>query len=102
MDDVKALARVEAKLEDHERRITNTERTQEQIIELNRQTAVIMEQMVNVKCDIGDLKDGVKEIQEDLREHTMEPAKKWTNFMWMIFSLVVGAVVGYLIKQIGL
>lgn len=83
------IARLEQKVADHDRRITNVERMQEQMVELNRQNTKLIEQVGNMRCDVGDLKNDFKDVKATLHAHVMEPADSWKKLKWLVVAAAV-------------
>jgi hypothetical protein len=48
------------------------------------------------------VEDDVKEIKADVKELANKPAKRWDNLVSQIITLVVAAIVGFLLAKIGL
>lgn len=44
----------------------------------------------------------VKEIKADVKSLTEKPAKRWDDLVGKVISVVVGALIGFLLTQIGL
>lgn len=96
----------EQRLDEHDRRLENVEVVQNQLVELNRQNAVMIENIKTMQCDVGNIKKTVNELDLKFIEHELEPADKWNKAVWiilsLIISLVVGGVLGLVLKGIGL
>lgn len=89
------LTAVEDRSKSNTHRIEELERRQDNLDDLVGTVKVLAAREENVEND-------VKEIKSDVKTLTNKPAQKWDSFMEKIFTLVVAAVVGYILAQIGL
>ena len=48
------------------------------------------------------VEDDVKEIKANVKEMAGRPAKRWENLVTQVITLVVAAIAGYILAQIGL
>lgn len=73
------------------------------LVEKNGET--LNELVVSVKelaMSIRQMQEELKRQGERLSRIEDEPGDKWKKFTWLIFSGVVGIVVGYILNKIGL
>lgn len=89
------LTAVEDRSKSNTHRIEELERRQDNLDDLVGTVKVLATREENVEND-------VKEIKSDVKTLTNKPAQKWDSLMEKIFMLVVAAVVGYILAQIGL
>ena len=91
----KRLTEVEGKAESNERRITEIEKKQGDLSELVVTVGKLATREEAVESD-------VKEIKADVKTLASKPAKQWESLVSQIITLVVAAVVGFIIARIGL
>lgn len=100
------ITAVEHRVNDHDRRLENVETLQLQLIELNRQNAVMLENIETLRCDVGNIKKTINEFDDRFRAYELEPATKWNKAVWIVISIlmsmVVGGIVGMLLRGIGI
>lgn len=46
--------------------------------------------------------DKISDLSADVDEMKVKPAKNWHNLIWIFVSAIAGAVIGYIIKMVGL
>lgn len=89
------LTEVEALAESNERRIGECEKRQNNLTELVGTVKALAVKEERVECD-------VKEIKRDVKSLTNKPAKKWDDLVSQIITILVAAVVGFILAKIGL
>lgn len=89
------LAQVGELAENNARRLDDVERRQndqETLIVTVKELAVREKQVEN----------DVKEIKGDVKSLTVKPAQRWENLVTQVITLVIAAVVGFLLAKLGL
>lgn len=89
------LTEVEQLAKSNEHRIKDIEKRQDDLTDLVSTVKVLAVREENVESD-------VKEIKSDVKSLTNKPAQKWDNLIEKIFMIVVSAIVGAILVQIGL
>ena len=89
------LTQVEERSERNEQRLNAMEKRQDDLDDLVGTVKLLALREENVEKD-------VKEIKADVKEWISKPAKRWDNLVSQIITLVVAAVVGFLLAKIGL
>ena len=89
------LTEVEERSKSNTHRIDDIEKKQGDLSELVGTVKVLATREENVEND-------VKEIKEDVKTLTSKPAKRWESLMSQIITLIVAAVVGFVLAKIGL
>lgn len=89
------LTTVEDKCASHARRIDDLEQRQNNLDDLVTTVRVLATREETVEND-------VKEIKKDVKDLTNKPAKRWDNIVEKIIMILVAAIVGYFLAQIGL
>ena len=79
----------------NEGRIKKLETDQKALMELTASVRELAADQVNMKKDIGEIKD-------DVRALTDKPAKRWDNLVDKIVWAIAAAVVAYLLTGAGL
>ena len=98
----KDIVRHEERINDHERRITNLECLQAQLMDLNRQTAVMLNTIDGFRESLIRVENTMVELDEKMRKHELEPADKWKKATWLIFTLLTSAIVGLVLTIVGM
>lgn len=91
----KRLTEVEARSKSNAHRLDEVEKKQDDLSELVGTVKVLATREEAVEND-------VKEIKNDVKTLTSKPAKRWESLVTQLISLVVAAVVGFIIAKIGL
>lgn len=91
----KRLVQVEDRSQSNTHRINELEKRQDNLDELVGTVKVLAIREENVEND-------VKEIKNDVKTLTAKPGKLMDNIVEKIILLLVAAVVGYILGQIGL
>lgn len=91
----KRLTEVEARSKSNAHRLDDVEKKQDDLSELVGTVKVLALREETVESD-------VKEIKDDVKTLTGKPAKRWENLVTQIITLVVAAVVGFVLARIGL
>lgn len=89
------LTEVEQLAKSNEHRIKDIEKRQDDLTDLVSTVKVLAVREENVESD-------VKEIKSDVKSLTNKPAQKWDNLIEKVFMIVVSAIVGAILVQIGL
>lgn len=91
----KRLTEVEARSKSNAHRLEEVERKQDDLTELVGTVKVLATREEQVESD-------VKEIKNDVKTLTSKPGKKWESLVSQIITLLVAAVVGFILAKIGL
>ena len=91
----KRLTEVEARSKSNAHRLEEVEKKQDDLSELVGTVKVLATREEQVESD-------VKEIKNDVKTLTSKPGKKWESLVSQIITLVVAAVVGFILAKIGL
>ena len=91
----KRLTEVEARSKSNAHRLDEVEKKQSDLSELVGTVKVLATKQEGVEND-------VKEIKCDVKTLTSKPAKRWENLTTQIITLVVAAIVGFVLAKIGL
>lgn len=91
----KRLTEVEARSKSNAHRLDDVEKKQNDLSELVGTVKVLATKEENIENDIKEMKDDVKEIKS-------QPAKRWESLVTQLITLVVAAVVGFVLAKIGL
>lgn len=89
------LTEVEQRSKSNQYRIAEVEKRQDNLDELVGTVKVLAVREQQVESD-------VKEIKSDVKSLTEKPAKKWDSLSDKILTVIVGALVGFILAQIGL
>lgn len=89
------LTEVEGRAKSNQRRIEEMEKRQDNLDELVGTVKVLAVREQAVEND-------VKEIKSDVKMLTSKPGKRWEKAIETILTVVLGAVVGFILAQIGL
>lgn len=89
------LTKVEEQAERNTGRIKKLEAEHEALNKLATSVAVLTEREERMESD-------VKEIKTDVKILAGKPAKKWDDMTSKIIAVVVGAIVGYILTQVGI
>ena len=89
------LTRVEDASKDNARRLDDLEKRQDNLDALVSTVEVLAVREAVVESD-------VKEIKSDVKELTGRSGKRWDTLVSQVITLVVAAVVGFLLAKIGL
>lgn len=91
----KRLTEVEERSKSNTHRLDEMERRQDNLDELVSTVKVLAVREENVEND-------VKEIKNDVKNLTNKPGQRWDNLVDKVLWAVVGAMVAYLLAQVGL
>lgn len=91
----KRLTEVEARSKSNAHRLDDVEKKQNDLSELVGTVKVLATKEENIENDIKEMKDDVKEIKS-------QPAKRWEGLVTQLITLIVAAVVGFVLARIGL
>lgn len=89
------LSKVEERSKSNSHRIEDLEKKQDKFDEIVSSINVLATKEQNVEND-------VKEIKNDVKSLTLKPAKKWDGAVDKILYTVIGIILAYLFKQIGM
>ena len=89
------MTEVEARSKSNAHRLDEVEKKQDDLSELVGTVKVLATREEAVEND-------VKEIKNDVKTLTSKPAKRWESLVTQLISLVVAAVVGFILAKIGL
>jgi seryl-tRNA synthetase len=91
----KRLTEVEARSKSNAHRLEEVEKKQNDLSELVGTVKVLATKQEGVEND-------VKEIKNDVKTLTGKPGKRWEGLISQLVTLVVAAVVGFILAKIGL
>ena len=89
------LTEVEARSKSNMKRLDEMEKRQDNLDELVTTVKVLAVREEAVEKD-------VKEIKSDVKSITSKPAKRWDNLVNQIITIIVAALAGFVLAQIGL
>ena len=89
------LTTVEDRSKSNQNRIDTMEKRQDNFDELISTVKVLAVREEQVEND-------VKEIKSDVKTLTEKPAKRWDNLVEKVLTVLVGAILGLALSQIGL
>ncbi len=79
----------------NKRRIDNLEEEQKELRSLTQAVSQMVVEQKNMRDDLAEMKDDVKQIKE-------KPGKHWDSMAEKVLNLVTAAVVAWMLAQIGL
>lgn len=79
----------------NQHRIDDLEKEQKELRNLTNAVSQMVTEQKNMREDLSEMKDDIKELKE-------KPAKKWDNTADKIWSVIIGAVVAFMLAKIGL
>ena len=89
------LTEVEERSKSNTHRLEDVENRQNNLDKLATSVAVLAEREKNVEANVEEIKGDVKSL-------TAKPAKRWDNLVSQIITLLVAAVVGFILAKIGI
>lgn len=89
------LTEVEERSKSNKHRIEDIEKRQDNLDQLVSTVKVLADREERVEGD-------VKEIKKDVKFLTDKPAKRWDGIVDKIITVIIGAVVGFILAQIGM
>lgn len=89
------LTVVEDRSKSNSHRLDDVEKKQDDLSELVGTVKVLATREEAVESD-------VKEIKADVKSMASKPAKRWENLVSQIITLVVAAIVGFIMAKIGI
>ncbi len=89
------LTEVEARSKSNMHRIDELERRMGALEQQQTTVAVLAERMKGVESNVEEIKADVKSLKA-------KPAKRWDNLVNQIISIIVAAIIGFALAQIGL
>ena len=79
----------------NQHRITELEAEQKELRNLTNAVALMATEQKNMRSDLSEMKADIKSIKE-------KPGKRWDNMAEKICTLIIAAVVAWMLGQIGL
>lgn len=95
LDHEKRLTEVEARSKSNEHRLDDVEKRQDNLDELVSTVKVLAVREETVESD-------VKEIKNDVKNLTGKSGQRWDSLVEKVLMMIVVAVVGFILAQIGL
>lgn len=95
LDHEKRLTEVEARSKSNEHRLDDVEKRQDNLDELVSTVKVLAVREETVESD-------VKEIKNDVKNLTGKSGQRWDSLVEKVLMMIVAAVVGFILAQIGL
>ena len=89
------LTAVEDRSKSNQHRLDEMEKRQDDLEELTSTVKVLAVREENVEND-------VKEIKNDVKTLTSKPAQRWEKVVEITITIIVGALVGFILAKIGL
>ena len=89
------MTEVEERSKSNKHRIDEIEKRQDNLDELVGSVKILADREERVEND-------VKEIKADVKNLNTKPAKRWDNLVNQVISIVIGAVLGFILSKIGL
>lgn len=89
------LSDVEGRSKDNTRRIEDLEERQDKFDSLNTTIQLLAEREKRVEDDVGEIKSNVKSLIN-------KPGQRWDNLIDKIVTVLVAAIVGFILGKIGL
>ena len=91
----KRLTEVESRSKSNTKRIDDMEKRQDSLDDLVSTVKVLADREKRVEDDVSEIKDDVKEMKE-------KPGKQWENAIEKVIFTIIGAVVTYCLKELGI
>ena len=88
------MTEVEERSKSNKHRIDEIEKRQDNLDELVGSVKILADREERVEND-------VKEIKADVKNLNTKPAKRWDNLVNQVISIVIGAVLGFILSKIG-
>ncbi|WP_312047677.1 hypothetical protein [Anaerotignum sp.] len=85
------LIEVDQRSKSNKYRLDSMEKRQDNLEQLTNSFSVMQKEQEYIKEDVGEIKADVKTLAE-------KPAKRWDSIVERVITVVVGAVVGYLLS----
>lgn len=95
LDHEKRLTEVEARSKSNEHRLDDVEKRQDNLDELVSTVKVLAVREETVESD-------VKEIKNDVKNLNGKSGQRWDSLVEKVLMMIVAAVVGFILAQIGL
>ena len=89
------LTEVEERSKSNQHRLDEVEKRQDNLDKLVSTVEVLAVKESNVEND-------VKEIKNDVKTLTNKPAKRWESLVTQAISIIVAALIGFVLAKIGL
>ena len=97
----KVVIQQSEKLKQHEKQIEKLENTFEKISSLAQSVEILALEMKADRENNEETKQDVKAIKKRLGEIEKKPAKRWEAMTSQVITLIISAIVGYIIARIG-
>ena len=91
----KRLTEIEARSKSNAHRLDDVEKKQNDLSDLVGTVKILATKEERVENDVKEIKDDVKEIKN-------KPAKRWDSITSQIITILVSAIVGFILAKIGL
>lgn len=95
MEHERRLTEVEERCKSNQHRLDDMEKRQDDLDELVSTVKVLAVREENVEND-------VKEIKSDVKSLANKPAQRWDSMVDKIIAVIAGAIIGFILTQIGL
>lgn len=79
----------------NKKRLDNMEEEQRELRNLTKAVASMVTEQKNMRDDLSEMKGDLKQIKE-------KPARRWDTMADKVLTLIIAAIVTYLLAQIGL
>lgn len=91
---IKELTETSARAKSNTKRLDAVEKRQDDIEALTRAVAIVETKQDGLKVDVDEIKGDVKELKD-------KPAKRWDAVAASVISVLVGAVLGFVLTRLG-
>ena len=92
---IKKITENESRSKSNTHRIDELERRQDNLDKMTQSIEVMTNEMGHIKSDVQETKSDIKELKD-------KPAKRWDSVVDKVIMTVVGAVIAYVMMQVGL
>lgn len=92
---IKKITENESRSKSNTHRIDELERRQDNLDKMTQSIEVMTNEMGHIKSDVQESKSDIKELKD-------KPAKRWDSVIDKVIMTVVGAVIAYVMMQVGL
>lgn len=99
---VERICKVEQRAESNTRRIEKLELQTDALTRLATSVELLVAEQKHQTADIKDVKNDVAKLDEKVEALESKPAKRWESIVEKAIMVVVAAVVGYALAQIGI
>lgn len=101
-EDIIHLTEVDARSKSNTKRIDSLERTLEEFHRLATSVEIIARELGHQTEAVGEIKEKVSKLDAKVETIEKKPAKRWEAVVEKVLLVVVGAVVGLLLKLTGI